>query len=311
MPIYSIGQANTKGNRRFRMDYATRTLTYKDQAQEYHFPIPKLKANWEIILEELCHKSNNGEMALLYSVSENMVNITYDESLLECFQKKYRPYKQNKFRYLGIDLNPNRIGVAVYDTRKQETIYAEQYEIISDDQNKRLNEISHICDSIAKLMMHYQVFRLGMEDLTIKSKDHGKGKKYNKLVNFWIRNFVKAKMRSICKLMQIQFCGLNPAYSSFVGTLRNPDLGDCCGAASELARRCGYQSTGFYPKLLSRAELVHRWKEMANSVAKTWVDLYEEFKTRHLVWRSPPRGSRSSMYGAWSERLLIHQTGCL
>jgi hypothetical protein len=85
--------------------------------------------------------------------------------------------------------------------------------------------------------------------------------------------------------------------------------GDCCGAASEIARRCGYQSKEFYPKLLSKAELVHRWKEMADSVAVNWVGLYEEFKSRHLVWRSPPCSSRSSEYGACGKRLLVHQKG--
>jgi hypothetical protein len=309
MPIYSIGQANTKGNRRFRIDYESRTLTYKDSNNEYQFNIPYLKPNWEIILKELCIKATNEEIALLFSVSDKQVNITYDETLLDCFKDKYKPYTQNKFRYLGIDLNPNRIGISVYDTRKLETIYSEQYEFISDDQNKRKNEISHICQSIAKLMMHYQVSRVGMEDLTIKSKNHNKGKKFNKQVNFWIRTFIKEKIRSICNLMNTKFCGINPAYSSFVGTLRNPDLGDCCGAASEIARRCGYQSKEFYPKLLSKAELVHRWKEMADSVAVNWVGLYEEFKSRHLGWRSPPCSSRSSEYGAYGKRLLVHQKG--
>ena len=309
MPLYSIGQANAKGNRRFRMNYATRTLTYKDADQQYQFQIPILKRNWEVIFEQLCQKAADGKIPLLFSVSANEVHITYDETQLDCYKQKYQQYKPNKFRYLGIDLNPNRVGVSVYDTRQMAPIYAEQYELTSSDQTKRQNEISHVCQSIAKLMKHYQVFRVGMEDLSIKTSNHMKGKRFNKLVNLWIRTFVQSKMRMICHLMNVQFCKIVAAYSSFVGTLRNPDLGDCCGAASELARRCGYQSTGFYPKLLSKAELVHRWKEMADSAAMNWVDLYEEFKTRHVGWRSPPRGSRSSRFGAWSERLLIHQIG--
>jgi hypothetical protein len=309
MPLYSIGQANAKGNRRFRMDYPNRTLTYKDATQELQFQIPMLKPNWEIILEEICQKAADSKLALSFSVSDKEVHVTYDETQLECYRQKYQPYPTNKFRYLGIDLNPDRIGVSVYDTRQQDTIHSEQYELTSPDQAKRQNEISHICQSIAKLMKHYHVSRVGMEDLDIKSKNHMKGKRFNRQVNMWIRTFIKGKMRMICTLMGVQFCGLVAAYSSFVGTLRNPDLGDCCGAASELACRCGYKTTGFYPKLLSKAELVHRWKEMADSVAMNWVDLYEEFKTRHVGWRSPPRGSRSSRFGAWSERLLVHQMG--
>jgi hypothetical protein len=130
-----------------------------------------LKPNWEIILKELCIKATNEEIALLFSVSDKQVNITYDETLLDCFKDKYKPYKHNKFRYLGIDLNPDRIGISIYDTRKLET------------------------------------------------------------------------------------------------------------------------------------------KEMADSVAINWVGLYEEFKSRHLGWRSPPCSSRSSEYGAYGKRLLVHQKG--
>jgi hypothetical protein len=36
---------------------------------------------------------------------------------------------------------------------------------------------------------------------------------------------------------------------------------------------------------------------------------YEEFKSRHLGWRSPPCSSRSSEYGAYGKRLLVHQKG--
>jgi hypothetical protein len=43
MPIYSIGQADRKGNRRFCIDYESRTLTYKDSNNEYKFNIPDLK----------------------------------------------------------------------------------------------------------------------------------------------------------------------------------------------------------------------------------------------------------------------------
>ena len=119
-------------------------------------------------------------------------------------------------------------------------------------------------------MKHYQVSRLGMEALTIKSKDHGKG---NGLVNQWIRGFIQNKMRMICRLTQTEFCNINPAYSSFIGTLRNEKLGDCCGAAAEIARRCSYAKNDFYPVLLTPATLEHRWKEMANVVVNNWIEL--------------------------------------
>ena len=117
-------------------------------------------------------------------------------------------------------------------------------------------------------------------------------------------------MRMICRLTQTEFCNINPAYSSFIGTLRNEKLGDCCGAAAEIARRCSYTKNDFYPVLLTPAALEHRWKEMANVVVDNWIELYKEFKFRHVGWRSPPHKIYGvNLFGAWSKRLLIHQSG--
>ena len=195
-PLYSIGQANVKGNRKFRIDFETRKLIYKDSETYYEFDIPKLKSNWEVILEELSYKSNNKEIALTYQVGKDSVSIIYDEQKLRCYQNKYIKYKKKDGRYIGIDLNPDRIGIAIYNTshKGSEVIHAEQYDLTSDDQNKRRNEISHIADTIYKLMAHYNVSRCGMEDLTIKSKDHNKGRRFNKKINFWIRTFILNKL---------------------------------------------------------------------------------------------------------------------
>ena len=305
-PIYSIGQANVRGNRKFRIDYERRKLIYNS---EIEFDIPLLKNNWEVILEEISRKANNRELSLTFSVSRNSVSITFDEQQLECYQKKYTKYKYKaNYRYMGIDLNPNRIGIAIYEPSKKvggTVIFAQQYELTSDKQNIRKNEISHICNTIYKVMKHYGVSRVGMEDLSVKVKDHGKGKKFNKLVNFWIRNFIQNKIHMICDLVGIKFCPVYAQYSSFIGTMRNQELGDCCGAAAELARRCAYKKNDFYPKLITISAIEHRWKEMAGAEYDSWIELYREFKNRHVGWRSPPDVCGSYNLGSHSMRVLV------
>ena len=59
--------------------------------------------------------------------------------------------------------------------------------------------------------------------------------------------------------------------------------------------------------MIASTTLEHRWKEMAGVVVNNWIELYKEFKTRHVGWRSPPYEVRSSVFGAWSKRLLVHQ----
>jgi hypothetical protein len=156
-------------------------------------------------------------------------------------------------------------------------------------------------------MKHYGISHVGMEDLSVKSKDHKKGKKYNKLVNQWVRTFVVNKVKMICALSGTIFCNINPAYSSFIGMMNYPALGDCCGAAAEIARRCAYQKNEFYPKrLIKKSDLVHRWKEMAGFEYESWIELYKEFKNRDLGWRSPPCSIRSSTMGTHGKRLLVY-----
>lgn len=58
-PLYSIGQANCRGNRKFRIDYLKRKIIYDNK---YTFDIPILKNNLEIILEELSRKARSCKM---------------------------------------------------------------------------------------------------------------------------------------------------------------------------------------------------------------------------------------------------------
>jgi len=272
-----------------------------------HWNIPKLKANWEVILQELSDKAKNKEIALTFSVSRDSISVIYDEQKLECYQNKYVKYKKQHNRYMGIDLNPDRVGVSIYYDGK--VVHSEMFELTSKDQNERKNEISHFCDAIYKLMKHYGISHVGMEDLSVKTKDHKKGKRFNGLVNYWIRTFIQNKIRMICMLSGCIYCNINPAYSSFIGALNYPELGDCCGAASEIARRCAYQKNEFFPRVITKKNLVHRWKEMAGFEYNSWKGLYEEFKKRRLGWRSPPYNSRSSYMGMHSKRLLVYSLG--
>jgi len=296
LPLYSIGQANAKGNRRFRL--TEKELIYKDESNgEICFLLPKLKSNWQRILNEITKKSNNKEIPLTYKVSDDFIDIIYDEKLLDCYKKKYKEYIPIYDRVIGIDMNPLDIGISVFDGKTNKVIHyisLKYDEELSNNKSNHIkskvkNELSHILDHISDLCIHYQVNKIVIEDLNIKNKDHKKGKRFNRLVNNnWHRTFIVAKLQSICNLFQIKLTKINPAYTSFIGNLMYPDLPDSCAAACEIARR-GHRKyvTGFfYPRLIKHSELEHRWKEMANLDYKSWVELYNHFKNLQLGWRT-------------------------
>ena len=82
-----------------------------------------------------------------------------------------------------------------------------------------------------------------MEDLSIPSKDNGKGKRFNRLCNQqWCRNRFCNIIKKLCKLDKIKILEVIPNYSSFIGNLvyRDEKLFDPCLSSIEISRR-GYE----------------------------------------------------------------------
>jgi IS605 OrfB family transposase len=338
-PLYSIGQAVNKGNRRLRL--TDTELVYTDSTQIIRCTLPKLKSNWSKILKELIILSNAKLIPLTYSIADGFVHICYDETRLKVFKDKYPKYTPKRWRCLGIDMNPNGIGISIWDRNTKSIIHVEtlmyrneegtinaRHELVKELEAQTINasvyetkkinreirrlrdtpivtgrkskhEVSMIADYIAKLCRHYQVERIAVEDLSIKAKNPRKGKKFNRLVNnLWHRNFLSAKLHLIANIMGIKCVEVNPAYSSFVGNLQHPQLPDAAAAATEIARRgiTLYEKGIFYPVLIKKEALVHRWKEMADVEYGNWIELFTEFKSRHLGWRSRGEAVTSSRF---------------
>ena len=65
--------------------------------------------------------------------------------------------------------------------------------------NKRNYEISDIAYKLERIAKHYQCENFVMEDLTIPSKDNGKGKRFNRLCNRqWCRNRFCNILKKLC-----------------------------------------------------------------------------------------------------------------
>ena len=82
-----------------------------------------------------------------------------------------------------------------------------------------------------------------MEDLSIPSKNNGKGKRFNRLCNQqWCRNRFCNILKKLCKLDKIKILEVIPNYTSFIGNLvyRSEKLPDFILASIEISRR-GYE----------------------------------------------------------------------
>lgn len=109
--------------------------------------------------------------------------------------------------------------------------------------NKRQFETLEISKFLVELAKHYQCECFGVEDLSIKSHDNERGKKYNKLVNNnWNRNKLVNNLKKRCNIMGIKFVEIQPQYSSIIGNLvyRELELPDPILSSIEISRR-GYE----------------------------------------------------------------------
>ena len=158
--------------------------------------------------------------------------------------------------------------------------------IKENNHNKVKYEIFEICKIIEKLFKKWNCKYIFLEDLTIKSKEHSKGKNFNKMVNNqWIRkdfiNNLEKRINNLCgKIFKV-----NPAYSSFIGNLIY-NYSDPINSSLEIGRR-GYEviiikNKKFYPDI----KLVKdQWKEYLTSNVNTWKEFFAVIKKSGVRYR--------------------------
>ncbi|MCK9430399.1 MAG: hypothetical protein M0R17_10395, partial [Candidatus Omnitrophica bacterium] len=210
----------------------------------------------------------------------------------------------NESVYMGIDLNPDTIGISVF--RNEKIIHVQEFslkiifdKILNDKfnsdsnkmkyfQNKLKFETFEISKSITSLTKYFNCKTVFIEDLKFKQKLN-KEQKYNhvgnrKCKNLWKRELFIQNLTKRLNISGIKLYSVNPAYSSFVGNLQH-DYTDAVNASIEIARR-GFEyrikknKNGFYPNLMVK----HQWKEMAARFTD-WKKFYFEIKNLKLKYR--------------------------
>ena len=262
LPLYYIGEKLYKGNRCFDFNFDF-TITYKPSRFEHYVLNLSYGNNQKKILEKIIKLANECKLTVSVKIDTDYIYISYDESLLEDIKIKHI-----KNRVLGIDMNPNYIGViivdwksssnykvidhSVYNIKKFSDLYHELNklnDVTSDDHrriklsNKKTYEIIKIAQHIFSMFKHYKCDILSIENLKINQKDKDKGKNYNALCNnHWLRTTFVNQIRKLCNLTHTTLIEVKPEFSSFIGNFifRDEDLPDMCLSAIEISRR-GYE----------------------------------------------------------------------
>lgn len=262
-PLYSVGESPQKGNRKFSI-ITENHIIFKPNKNEHFLLEINPSRNYQNYLIQLLQLAEEKKVSIDFKLDLNYIYVSFDLNKLKNERKITSKIKD---RYFAIDINPNYVGYTIIDW-----IDEKNYKIIDkgclslkllndyDDSlkgkgfsneskerkyitNKRNYEIADIAHKLERIANHYRCEFFVMEDLSIPSKDNGKGKRFNRLCNQqWCRNRFCNIIKKLCKLDKIKILEVIPNYSSFIGNLvyRDEKLFDPVLSSIEISRR-GYE----------------------------------------------------------------------
>lgn len=287
--LIAVGRAaDLQGNRKFKIDMEKESFFFCPN-RNTSFEL-KFFANAKTMrrLEEMELFAKAHELPLTYRLLRTELHISVDETRLA------KPIEKIDGRILGIDLNPNYIGISITDNQpdgSQKEVFSQVFDLKKLNKcltDKKKYEQLQIAQRIITLCKHYKVETVAVEKLEVEAKNHKKGRVFNKLVNSWDRNTFRNNLQKHCGFLGIRFLEVIAPYSSFVGCLQHPEKIDSVAASLEIARRANL-FINIYIKKISQKEpvmfpawteaLMIRWKdELGSRILTGWKQALMWFK---------------------------------
>jgi len=308
-PVKIQGETNQKSNRLFDFSKLDQDILIYKPNKNNKIEIPfKISKNQR---KEIIYLLNNiSKMPIQVLLKKNQICLTYEQEKIENIDKITN-------RILGIDMNPNNIGISITDNGSD--VFHEVFKFTDKtrkNKNKRNHETKEIACRIIKLAEHFHVSMVVLEELTMGSRNTKKGRGFNRLVNNeWNRNLFQWQIRKLSDRYNIECKLVNCAYSSTIGNVLFRNLPDPCAAAKEIARRgpnkyvkslCMYPNTN-----LSKVRVLNQWKEEeavglllakilrednTSPIASKWVEIHNAIKKSGIKYRVPLEDINSCVF---------------
>lgn len=265
LPLCSIGESCKNSNRKFQI-LDEKTILFKpNRENKLIINLVNLAKNYKNDIKRLINLQMLNKIPITYKLDLDYIYLSFEDSLLN----KVEVYQPKKDRVFAIDLNPNYIGwscVDWIDSNNYSLIDAGVISIkkINDLQknlnvssnskyniylnNKRKFEIFQVAKKLVMIAKSLKCELFSLEKLDIDSKDSGKGRGFNRLINNqWNRNALINNLNKRCDNLGIKFIKVIPNYSSILGNLlyRDEKLPDMCLSSIEIGRR-GFEFTHQY-----------------------------------------------------------------
>lgn len=298
-PLYSIGEANQKGNRYFKLDLLHNQIIFKpNRKQHFALKLPKLRTNYLRQLHWLEAQAAKKLIPFSVQLTKDFICITFEEKELDKIESIEN-------RVISIDLNPNSIGYFICNWKESNRAVLDSGIIdlkklneplkkasSSKEQlyqnNKREFELHQVVKFLIERAKHFRCEKFVVEDLNIKARDHNKGRVFNRTVNNnWSRALILNTIKKRCKAFSIKFIEINPVYSSIIGNALYINYPDPINAAIEINRRgqFKYQKGKFYPEIPNKDILNEQWKQTLEKSFESWKDLAGWLKNSKVKYR--------------------------
>ena len=294
-PLYSIGEIvnkSVKGNRKFHIEQDLSIITFKpNRATQINLNLIGV-GNRKHILQKLYLKQEQKQIKITYKLDLEYVYICFETT--DILNVKVDHINN---RVMSIDMNPNYIGWSIIDWKSDTEFNIIKSGLISIKQlndkelklkgfsseskerkyitNKRNYEIIQVVKNLINKAIYYKVQLFSIEDLSIESKDSGKGKRFNRLVNnLWNRNSFVNNLEKRCNIFGIKLLKVKSEYSSFIGNFlfRSLNLPDPILSSIEISRR-GYE---FYNQYITKQ------KEIKKNIIQPEIDQFKHLYTKSL-----------------------------
>jgi hypothetical protein len=304
LPISSQGEKLKGGNRLFEFHFDERYIIFKFSKQKHiKIELPKFRKDYINEFIKVQNLIDTHQITISIKLNSKFIYLTYDETLLKDINKIVY-LKEN--RILGIDLNPNYIGLSILEFDKNNNFKILHKQIFdlnllnikSNESsnskkskyiaNKRKYELIKICYQIKNQAIYWKCGKLAIEDLSINSSDKEKGIAFNRLCNnVWLRNLIANKLTMLANIYGFELVKVNPAYSSFIGNMLygNDNTPDMVASSIEIARRGfkKYKKNWFYPKF-DKEIIDEQWKQTLDGI-ENWKDWFNKIKNLELKYR--------------------------
>jgi hypothetical protein len=308
-PFSSRGDKIYAGNRHFKLDLDGRTCSFTMMLPKVNgetmqwrtvmLHLPDMTGNAGHILRQAAELAADKKINVMFRIDQRKLHITIDPEDLPNHPERQRPVRSVTRRAIGIDLNPESIGVSAIEARGEandlRNITLLDHLIVKtvapgSTSSETVREmLAAVCDRTIGLARKWGVGVIAFEQGLGKLRSAGRNRDTNRKNNFWTRTVLIQMMTRKARLAGIEVIEVWGGYSTTIGNIAF-DAPDAAASGAEIARRVLARRAGLKDVLpvLDEGWLASRRKDLLlPAEAKSWKDVHQAIKAAKIGYRRP------------------------